>query len=147
MRRQPPISTTPHLLRFLGAKDRLHILSRSFTGSRVVRLGPSRSPSRKLAVISLPPGNDRHASAMRPDESFHGLIYSGSSLTARRANQARCSNFSCRVLFFGFSEIFPSRLPQISLIFPASRPARGALAIVTNVGMGCGGRGSVRRET
>jgi hypothetical protein len=30
---------------------------------------------------------------------------------------------------------------------PHPVPRRGALAIVTNVGMGCGGRGSVRRET
>ena len=36
-----------------------------------------------------------------------------------------------------------SRFPQITPITPPSHPSRGALAIVTNVGMGCGGRGSV----
>ena len=40
-----------------------------------------------------------------------------------------------------------SRLTQITLISPAIPSPRGALAIVTNVGMGCGGRGSVRRAT
>jgi hypothetical protein len=39
----------------------------------------------------------------------------------------------------------PSHFPQISLITPPSRSSRGALAIVTNVGTGCGGRGSVGR--
>jgi hypothetical protein len=39
----------------------------------------------------------------------------------------------------------PSRLPQITPTTPPSRPGRGALAIVTNVGAGCGGRGSVGR--
>jgi hypothetical protein len=34
---------------------------------------------------------------------------------------------------------------QISLYQPRPAPERGALAIVTNVGAGCGGRGSVRR--
>jgi CheY-like chemotaxis protein len=38
------------------------------------------------------------------------------------------------------------RHPQISATNTASHPSRGALAIVTNVGMGCGGRGSVGRE-
>ena len=38
------------------------------------------------------------------------------------------------------------RHPQISTTNTASHPSRGALAIVTNVGMGCGGRGSVGRE-
>jgi hypothetical protein len=37
----------------------------------------------------------------------------------------------------------PSRQPQITPITPPSHPSRGALAIVTNVGMRCGGRGSV----
>ena len=37
------------------------------------------------------------------------------------------------------------RSPQITDKTPASRPGRGALAIVTNVGAGCGGRGSVGR--
>ena len=37
------------------------------------------------------------------------------------------------------------RHPQISATNTASHPSRGALAIVTNVGMGCGGRGSVGR--
>jgi hypothetical protein len=36
--------------------------------------------------------------------------------------------------------------PKSPLKLPPSRPARGALAIVTNVGAGCGGRGSVGRE-
>ncbi|SHI12764.1 type IIL restriction-modification enzyme MmeI [Bradyrhizobium erythrophlei] len=36
---------------------------------------------------------------------------------------------------------------QITLYLSPSRPERGALAIVTNVGAGCGGRGSVRRDT
>jgi hypothetical protein len=36
---------------------------------------------------------------------------------------------------------------QITLTTPAVLSHRGALAIVTNVGTGCGGRGSVRRET
>jgi hypothetical protein len=36
--------------------------------------------------------------------------------------------------------------PKSPLKFPPSRSARGALAIVTNVGAGCGGRGSVGRE-
>ena len=38
------------------------------------------------------------------------------------------------------------RHPQISATNTSSHPSRGALAIVTNVGMGCGGRGSVGRE-
>ena len=38
------------------------------------------------------------------------------------------------------------RHAQISATNTASHPSRGALAIVTNVGMGCGGRGSVGRE-
>ena len=33
--------------------------------------------------------------------------------------------------------------PQIICVYPPSRPGRGALAIVTNVGTGSGGRGSV----
>jgi hypothetical protein len=38
------------------------------------------------------------------------------------------------------------RLPQISAITPASHPLNeGRIAIVTDVGMGCGGRGSVGR--
>ena len=36
-------------------------------------------------------------------------------------------------------------LVETDLLIPPSRPTRGALAIVTNVGMGCGGRGSVLR--
>src|SRR5260370_41168760 len=56
------------------------------------------------------------------------------------------SNAICPVQFslqkyFCFSEI------EISLCDLPSRPERGALAIVTNVGAGCGGRGSVARET
>jgi hypothetical protein len=35
--------------------------------------------------------------------------------------------------------------PKSLLELLSSRPTRGALAIVTNVGMGCGGRGSVGR--
>ena len=35
------------------------------------------------------------------------------------------------------------RTTQITSLSPPSRSERGALAIVTNVGMGCGGRGSV----
>jgi hypothetical protein len=35
--------------------------------------------------------------------------------------------------------------PKSNLQLPPSCPARGALAIVTNVGTGCGGRGSVGR--
>jgi hypothetical protein len=35
--------------------------------------------------------------------------------------------------------------PKSPLQLPPSRPERGALAIVTNVGAGCGGRGSVGR--
>jgi hypothetical protein len=38
------------------------------------------------------------------------------------------------------------RHPQISATNTASHPSRGALAIVTNVGVRCGGRGSVGRE-
>jgi hypothetical protein len=38
-----------------------------------------------------------------------------------------------------------SSTPQISDKTTPSRPGRGALAIVTNVGAGCGGRGSVGR--
>jgi hypothetical protein len=37
-------------------------------------------------------------------------------------------------------------LTQITGLSHASRPTRGTLAIVTNVGMGCGGRGSVGRD-
>jgi hypothetical protein len=41
-----------------------------------------------------------------------------------------------------------SRSTQITLIFPAvSSLNEGRIAIVTNVGMGCGGRGSVGRVT
>src|SRR6267142_3064327 len=36
-------------------------------------------------------------------------------------------------------------LVETDLLIPPSRPTRGALAIVANVGMGCGGRGSVLR--
>jgi hypothetical protein len=39
------------------------------------------------------------------------------------------------------------RLVETALLIPPSRPKRGALAIVTNVGAGCGGRGSVGRAT
>jgi hypothetical protein len=38
---------------------------------------------------------------------------------------------------------FASRLTQITGLSRASHPLGGALAIVTDVGMGCGGRGSV----
>src|SRR5690349_9412461 len=42
----------------------------------------------------------------------------------------------------------PSRFPQISRIIARSHPLHeGRIAIVTDVGMGCGGRGSVGRET
>jgi hypothetical protein len=44
-----------------------------------------------------------------------------------------------------FQKYSPSHQTQIKSITPPSRPERGALAIVTNVGMGCGGRGSVGR--
>jgi hypothetical protein len=44
------------------------------------------------------------------------------------------------------SEKYSASLPtQIISISPPSRSSRGALAIVTNVGAGCGGRGSVGR--
>ena len=36
---------------------------------------------------------------------------------------------------------FCLRLTQITCVFPSSRPERGALAIVTDVGAGSGGRG------
>jgi hypothetical protein len=42
---------------------------------------------------------------------------------------------------------FASRLTQIRSISSAVLSLRGALAIVTNVGAGCGGRGSVLRAT
>jgi hypothetical protein len=43
---------------------------------------------------------------------------------------------------------FASRFPQITLITPAvSSLNEGRIAIVTDVGMGCGGRGSVGRAT
>jgi hypothetical protein len=41
---------------------------------------------------------------------------------------------------FCFSEI------EVRLYDLPSRPGRGALAIVTNVGAGCGGRGSARAQ-
>jgi hypothetical protein len=42
--------------------------------------------------------------------------------------------------YFFFSEM------KIGLYDLPSRPERGALAIVTNVGTGCGGRGSARAQ-
>jgi hypothetical protein len=44
-----------------------------------------------------------------------------------------------------FSRISPCFSPQITGSIPPSCPARGALAIVTNVGAGCGGRWPCRR--
>jgi hypothetical protein len=52
-------------------------------------------------------------------------------LTARRANLPRPAAVDLD--------------PKSVAFFRLSRPIRGALAIVTNVGAGCGGRGSVRR--
>src|SRR5260370_11684810 len=43
------------------------------------------------------------------------------------------------------AEFLPSLVGQISATTSAVLFRRGASAIVTNVGMGCGGRGSVRR--
>jgi hypothetical protein len=41
---------------------------------------------------------------------------------------------------------FRSHPTQITFMSPPSDPERGALAIVTNVGIGCGGRGSAFDE-
>src|SRR6202051_5315050 len=65
----------------------------------------------------------------------------------RRANQRDARGFICRVLFFGFSEIFRFRLPQIT---PTSLPIlshRGAYPDRQRRGAGGGGRGGVRRES
>jgi hypothetical protein len=60
------------------------------------------------------------------------------TISARRANQFFLSRYS--------RENIPVlKYPKSPIEIPPSRSGRGALAIVTNVGMGCGGRGSVGR--
>src|SRR5258708_7847438 len=66
-------------------------------------------------------------------------------LIARRANHFGVRQWTSPALF---AKIF--RLTRLANQNYTSRhpvPGRGALAIVTNVGAGCGGRGSVARET
>ncbi len=61
-------------------------------------------------------------------------------------------NSACKINVICPVQSFPqkhsaSRLPQISTTTPAvSSLNEGRIAIVTDVGMGCGGRGSVGRE-
>ena len=70
---------------------------------------------------------------------FHGGGgYRGGLRPTRRANQ------QIRVQP-PLQKYFRSRRTQITFISPPFDPERGALAIVTNVGVGCGGRGSVVR--
>src|SRR5687767_5569034 len=63
--------------------------------------------------------------------------------TGKSVRQPR---FPRQVIYFCFSEIFHfTPAPNQIYIHRCPVPFRGALAIVTNVGAGCGGRGSVGR--
>jgi len=83
-----------------------------------------------VALAQSPPGGSSARSLQKKTTVMLG--------SARRANQRS----GCQAIIRKYSSFSP---PQITLHLAPSRPGRGALAIVTNVGAGCGGRGSVGR--
>ena len=83
-----------------------------------------------VALAQSPPGGSSARSLQKKTTVMLG--------SARRANQRS----GCQAIIRKYSSFSP---PQITLHLAPSRPGRGALAIVTNVGAGRGGRGSVGR--
>jgi len=98
-------------------------------------------PGPRLMLFACPAG------VARMSASISGLLFNSRmslcSCGLRAANAAGDLPDVIRLSSPVLKNIPSSRLTQITGLSPPSCSGRGALAIVTNVGMGCGGRNSI----
>ena len=136
---EPGTNRSRHCQAFRGQAFRGQAFRQAFPGQDFRGQAYSAEPAARDSSASTTADCNPNAQAGTHALTIPGVGQFTARACARRANQS----FTCQadgVKIF----LFPDR-QNSPLQIPPSRLERGALAIVTNVGAGCGGRGSVGR--